>query len=795
MRKLISYLVAVGIICLTYILKELRAKARAKTTLNELEKIYTEIKMEFEDDSEFMRYSFFETLKEDLQFISQKSETLKNIFFYKRIKILKENLKNLERDMPNLRKKVNDRFFLKEKERAREIFFDEKGKELLTDEQLKAVLCDDDRNLIIAGAGSGKTRVIDFKIKYLIKYKKVNPEKILVLSFSKKSAGDLTKKITQTTPSLEAKTIHGFARKCNSGFSRKIFNEDEKEQEKFFIKALSQSLKNKEIFESFNLFYEKYFSEVKPLIFYKNFLDLKEDLKKTNSGLEKSDKFFDEKALRSIKTLKGDFVRYLEERYIADFLWLQGISYEYEKKYPFSAEEYYPSFYLVEYDLYLEHFALDSTSHPLPALKNPSLYQEGIDRKRKFHSTHKTRLIEIHNHLLNQKGTSQYLTELLTEKGIKVDDLLENETTYEKITNNFLSIFSKFYQRFRSSNKPLEEIKLAFKEERYSLFLKVFEKFLLEYNQLTQTKNRMSFDDMIYQAIGQYREKNGSEYEYLIVDEFQDTSKLATTLFDEILKSNRHSSFFGVGDDWQSIYGFNGSDVSIISNYAEKYPNTTISYLNSNFRSHSNIVKLGKKFISKNPSQIKKNPISRNTNFQNGELDFIPFEKMIEKIKNIPTNESVFILYRNNKDSPLDKYFFNNFFIKDNKNNFVRDKSYFSNVSLMTIHASKGLEAQHVFCLFPDRKKGKFPSEIIDHFIFDMVKSKSEKFPFAEERRLMYVAITRAEQNLYLVSPYKSQTGSIFWDELKEISKNLQSNEELFIPKHKRARRQIDLTQ
>ncbi len=75
-----------------------------------------------------------------------------------------------------------------------------------------------------------------------------------------------------------------------------------------------------------------------------------------------------------------------------------------------------------------------------------------------------------------------------------------------------------------------------------------------------------------------------------------------------------------------------------------------------------------------------------------------------------------------------------------------------------------------------------------------MVKSKSEKFPFAEERRIMYVAITRAEQNLYLVSPYKSQTGSILWDELKEISKNLQSNEELFIPKHKRARRQIDLT-
>jgi DNA helicase-4 len=92
----------------------------------------------------------------------------------------------------------------------------------------------------------------------------------------------------------------------------------------------------------------------------------------------------------------------------------------------------------------------------------------------------------------------------------------------------------------------------------------------------------------------------------------------------------------------------------------------------------------------------------------------------------------------------------------------------------MTIHASKGLEAQHVFLLFPDGIRRKFPSEIEDHFIFNMLKTNTDDYPFSEERRLMYVGITRAQQNLYFVSS-NAEPNSVFWDELRELHQELSS--------------------
>ncbi len=111
---------------------------------------------------------------------------------------------------------------------------------------------------------------------------------------------------------------------------------------------------------------------------------------------------------------------------------------------------------------------------------------------------------------------------------------------------------------------------------------------------------------------------------------------------------------------------------------------------------------------------------------------------------------------------------FKDYFYLNKSRKPVRKEGCTKNISLMTIHASKGLEAQHVFMLFPDGVKRKFPSEIEDHFVFSMLKTRSDDFPFSEERRLMYVAITRAEQNLYFVSS-RGEPNSIFWDELVEL--------------------------
>ena len=287
---------------------------------------------------------------------------------------------------------------------------------------------------------------------------------------------------------------------------------------------------------------------------------------------------------------------------------------------------------------------------------------------------------------------------------------------------------------------------------------------------LVQTENRMDFNDMIISAANKYQNGHTKSYDYIIVDEFQDTSNLAMKLLDQVYLSSSKPSIISVGDDWQAIYGFNGSDVSILSEYENKYLGVSVLKLNSNFRSHPRIVDLGKRFISKNPSQISKDVVSKNNYFKDSIVGFLSFEEMERRINSIPDDESIFILYRYNEDCPANQGIFKELFGLDKSRKAFKKTSCTKDISLLTIHGSKGLEARHVFVLFPDGVRRKFPSEIEDHYVFNMLKTNSDDYPFSEERRLMYVAITRAEQNLYFVSSSKSSDpNSIFWDELKEL--------------------------
>ena len=326
-------------------------------------------------------------------------------------------------------------------------------------------------------------------------------------------------------------------------------------------------------------------------------------------------------------------------------------------------------------------------------------------------------------------------------------------------------MFTKFYNRFKLSGLRIEHLNQKFEGRKYQAFLRVFNPFLKTLNRMIDEKQKIDFTDMLLLAIEKMKGGAEESYEYIIVDEFQDTSKLAIDLLNLIFQNSKNASFVSVGDDWQSIYGFNGSDVEILSLYDKTYPGVSTAYLNSNFHSHSRIVELGKNFISKNPAQIQKDVISKNTHFADSIIDFVTFKQMEEIIEGIPSDESIFVLYRYNEDCPQGIGKFKQFYTDRN-----RDGA--KNISLMTIHASKGLEARHVFVLFPNGVSRKFPSEIEDHFVFDMLNSNSESYPFSEERRLMYVAITRAEQNLYFVSPKSSNyPNSVFWDELKEMVK------------------------
>ena len=754
-----------------FVKQQLQAIPLVRKQLAELGDHLSNLRKKFDDDSEYLRFSKLLLFKEEVLRLKKQIKELRNIFIRKDIQKKLEEIVYFENNFEKEREEVNERFFQKEKERAKIVFCDEDGNYLLTDEQIRSVLCDDDRNLIIAGAGSGKTRVIDFKVRYLVNYKKINPRKIILLSFSRKSAIDLTNKISAMVPGIEARTIHSFGYQVLGRHDKKIFDETKKELDSFVIKALVQTLKEKKTLQLFEQFYKNYFSDLKPLIFYKSLNELRDDLRKCNSKLiDAHDSFGEIKARRAIKTLRGEYVRSVDERYIADYLYLQDIDYEYEKRYPNFNGDYYPDFYLVDYDFYLEHFALTSKMLPPEWFDDPNKYMEGIEWKRKLHKENNTKMIESFSYLLNEGNTSAYLGKILIDNGVKVKMTLEDEEVYRKISREFSRLFVKFYNTYKLSGLSMKDLKQKYSDLCYSLFLGVFERFLHHFDQLALQENKMGFNDLIIEAADRYQNEALESYDYIIVDEFQDTSNLAMKLLDRVYKSGKNTTFLSVGDDWQSIYGFNGSDVTILSSYQDKYTGVSVQKLNSNFRSHSRIVELGKRFISKNPFQIHKDVVSSNNYYKESKIDFLSFEKMEEKINSLPNDESIFVLYRYNDDCPAGQGIFKDLFGLDNHRRPVKKRNCSKNISLMTIHGSKGLEARHVFILFPDGISRKFPSEAEDHLVFNMLKINPDSFPFSEERRLMYVAITRAEQNLYFVSPKRIRDpNSVFWDELKEL--------------------------
>lgn len=318
-----------------YVILRLRRSIRAitndKKKISETVRAFNSIKNSFSDDTKYFRYSWTVSTKEKLLELKETLKNMNNIFLSLERKKIVSEIEKFINSLEKSRSNLNETFFVKEKERYRDIFY-ENNQDLLTEEQVRAVLSDDDRNLIVAGAGSGKTKVIDFKIRYLIRSKKVSSDKIVLLSFSRKSAGDLARKISKHTEGIEVRTIHAFSARMLGQQGIDLFNEKNKEMELLVLKALAETLNEKNALSLFTYFYEKYFYDLKPLIFYNNLDELRSDLKKANSKLiESDDKFEEIKAERALKTLKGEFVRSIDERYIADFLYIHDIEYQYEK--------------------------------------------------------------------------------------------------------------------------------------------------------------------------------------------------------------------------------------------------------------------------------------------------------------------------------------------------------------------------------------------------------------------------------------------------------------------------------
>jgi DNA helicase-4 len=278
-------------------------------------------------------------------------------------------------------------------------------------------------------------------------------------------------------------------------------------------------------------------------------------------------------------------------------------------------------------------------------------------------------------------------------------------------------------------------------------------------------KSYLDFNDLITKTTQLFQHQNDiankykGQYKYILVDEFQDVNNLQVDLLSLLITPG--TQLFCVGDDWQSIYGFRGSNVSYIVNFESHFPNAKVIKLNLNYRSSQNIVGASNEVIKHNKFKVDKDVIAAKKsehkivvfagNTEEENLNFC-FNKVQELLNDGLNGEDILFLYRRSK--MYSPYFFKF------RNEDLR-------VQAKTIHAAKGLEAKVVFILGLTEGNGGFPDIWLEDRIFQVIKKANHDLLLEEERRLFYVAITRAKDKLFLITEKGNE--SSFLREIPEI--------------------------
>lgn len=334
--------------------------------------------------------------------------------------------------------------------------------------------------------------------------------------------------------------------------------------------------------------------------------------------------------------------------------------------------------------------------------------------------------------------------------------------TYEY--QSFVKLIETFISLWKTNNLSFASLPLKkYNKLEKNILLFIF-KILKKYNAEKNGYNQLDFDDLILMATEKV--KNAKlKYQYIFIDEFQDSSFIRLNLIKEIVK-HTNSKIIVVGDDWQSIYHFSGCDLKIFMNFTSYFSNVNTIKLLNTYRNSQELIKIASTFVMKNPLQIKKQLYSSKS--IDYPLVFVPyknkiltFKKILDYILNI--SDDVMILSRNNRDI---------FSYLDNEIQFIDNMIKYKNKELrfLSVHKSKGLEAKYVIVLNCNNDYLGFPNKIENCNLISKLYPDDE-IKYAEERRLFYVAITRCKEKTYLL--YNQDSPSIFIKEIKKISKKV----------------------
>ncbi len=697
-------------------------------------------------------------------------------------KMLLEKQAELYRNANSLKQQIsvhNDRVADAKIQNAYALIGNVEGRKL-DKQQMTCIVKDAHNHLVIAGAGTGKTTTVVGKIKFLLKSGKYKPEDILVLSFTNASASEMSQRINQETGcNIDASTFHKLGLNIITKVNGIVPKITQLNLRKFVKEQLLLNMQS-----------DAYLNLLSSYLLYNRVVSKSEFEFKTQSEYEEYLR------LNPPTTINNETVKSYGEMDIANFLTQNGIQYIYEHPYKVDTRtseygQYNPDFYLPEYDIYIEYFGINKDGEVPSYFKGVNgmtatqSYQASMKWKRETHSTNDTILIECYAYEKFDGVLLDNLKEKLSAKDVKLTPKTTKElweqvsADGDSILDGVIELFETVINLIKSNGYTIATVRQLnignSNAQNNNMVLSLLEPIFNAYCNYLSEHKEIDFNDMINMATKYVEQgKYVSPYKYVIVDEYQDISKARYSLLCRMRESNDYD-LFCVGDDWQSIYRFAGSDIGYILNFEQYWGSTEISKIETTYRFTQKLIEISGNFIMQNPVQIKKSIKGKNdtVGFALGEIsgytDKFSIEFMTKKLEDLPRGSSVFFIGRYSFDAKLlsDSGLFECQY--NNVSGFVEvkyRKRIDLKMSFITAHKSKGLQADYIFIINNKKSRMGFPSKIQDAAILNLLLDNCDQYPYAEERRLFYVALTRAKKKAFL-GTVKNQE-SEFAMELKE---------------------------
>jgi DNA helicase-4 len=494
-----------------------------------------------------------------------------------------------------------------------------------------------------------------------------------------------------------------------------------------------------------------------------------------------------------LKTLRGERVRSHEHLVIANWLHVNGIAYAYRRAYAYDTatvrhKQYQPDFHLTRHDVYLEHVDVDREGRT-PRYVDAARYREAMEWKRALHRRHGTSLVETFHH---ERAAGTLLGALklrLRALGVVPRPVppaaIRAAAEEQRLIEPVARLLGTFLSLYKGNLWTLAEIEAAAgvpadpehpvrDPARALAFLRVFRRVLARYEARLAAAREIDFNDMIAAATERVEARRYvSRFTHVIVDEFQDLSRGRGRLLRALLAQVPDRRLFCVGDDWQSIYRFTGSDIAQMTHFAAEFGFTRRCDLTVTHRFPRELLDASSHFVQQNPAQLRKSLVTARALGEPaieihapgaGEDAAALLDRVLARIADQAVRDGRAATGRDAAPPAVQLL---------GRYNFVRPEGWADlqkrharlALDFLTVHRSKGLEADYTVLLDVVAGKMGFPSEVADDPLLDLVLAGAGAFPNAEERRVFYVALTRARTRCYVLTSARRR--SPFVEELE----------------------------